>query len=119
MIEIGAFLAIYFDVDEMLVHDCGGLFVFKTFALHYMTPVTGGIADAYENGFILLLSGGECLIAPGIPVYGVMSVLKKIGAGLCCEAVRMCRHLNEVRSINLPGKKEILSNWTGKNDLGG
>src|SRR5690242_11047613 len=51
LVEIWSFLAIHFDVDEMLIHDRGGGFVFERFMCHHMTPVTGGISNRQQNGF--------------------------------------------------------------------
>ena len=44
-VNIWAFLAVYFNADKILVHQCGNARVFKAFALHHMTPVTGAVTN--------------------------------------------------------------------------
>ncbi len=54
-VEVGAFFAVYFDVDEMGVHGNGRFFIFKGFVGHHMAPVAGGVADTEQDGFVLCL----------------------------------------------------------------
>jgi len=53
-----------------------------------MAPVAGGVAHGEEDGLVLLCCGLEGLLAPGVPVHEVKSVLKEIGALLGEETVR-------------------------------
>src|ERR1700761_1532850 len=43
LVHIWSFLAIHFDADKMSIEIFGHAFVLKTFALHDMTPMAGGI----------------------------------------------------------------------------
>jgi hypothetical protein len=43
-----------------------------------MAPVATAVTYAYEYGHIALFRLNESLLAPGIPVNGVIRVLKKI-----------------------------------------
>ena len=44
-VDVGTFLAVDLDIDEMLVHQPGDGLVLEAFVGHDMAPVTGGIAD--------------------------------------------------------------------------
>src|SRR6478609_2633163 len=89
MIQIRALFPVYFDIDKVFIHQCRSSFIFKTFPFHYMAPMAGGIANAYEYGLILVLSFTQSLFAPGIPVYRVMCMLKQVGTGFVDELVSM------------------------------
>src|SRR5688572_9078545 len=78
MVQVGALLAIYLDIDKMLVHEAGSLLVFKTFLFHYMTPVTGCIPDTYKHGLVFAKGSVQSLFAPGIPVHRVIGMLKQV-----------------------------------------
>jgi hypothetical protein len=52
MVEIWPFFPVNLDVDEMIIHETGRIFVLKAFALHHMTPVAGGITNTDQDGFI-------------------------------------------------------------------
>jgi hypothetical protein len=87
MIEVGPFFAIDLDIDKMRVHVGRGILILKTFPLHYMTPVTGRIADADQDGFVFPLRPLKGFITPGIPVNRIVRVLKKIGTAFECETI--------------------------------
>jgi len=81
LIEIRTLFAIDFDVHKVVVHQLGDLFVLKRLVLHDMTPVTGGVPDAEQNRLRLSPRFGERLVAPRIPINGIVSVLKKVWTG--------------------------------------
>ena len=87
LVHVGALLAVHLDGYEVLVQDIGGFLVLERFALHHVTPVTGGVAHAEEDGFAAGPGLGEGLVAPGVPVHRVVLVLEQVGAGLGGEAV--------------------------------
>jgi hypothetical protein len=78
-VKVGAFFTIHLDVNKMFVHERSGLFIFKGFVRHDMTPMTGGIADAEEDGFVF--GSGFCkrFLSPGEPVHWVFGVLEQVG----------------------------------------
>ena len=86
-VDIRALFAVDLDVDEELVHERGDLLVLERLALHHVAPVAGGVADAEEDRLVLAPRAGEGLLAPGVPVDGVVFVLEKVGAGLARESV--------------------------------
>ena len=57
LVDVGAFLAVDFDVDEQLVHHRRGGFVLEALVRHDVAPVAGGIADRQQDR----LAGGLCL----------------------------------------------------------
>jgi len=68
-----------------------------------MSPMTRRITNAYEHELILFPGFLQCLIAPWIPINGIVSVLEQIGAGFFDQPVggmhdkkepRMFRGLN-------------------------
>ena len=88
-IHIGPLLTIHFDIDEMFVHISRNCFIFKRFAFHHMTPMTGAVANADQYRFLFRTSSLECLWFPGIPVHGIVSVLEKVGRGLVLEEIHI------------------------------
>ena len=86
-IQVGAFFAVHFDIDEQLVHHFRRGFVLKTFVRHHMTPVAGSIADGKKDRQLFLLRAAQRLRPPREPVHRVVLVLQQIRAGFVGEAV--------------------------------
>ena len=78
-VEVGALLPVDFDADEMRIQIRGDLFVFEHFVLHNVAPVTAAVADGDEDGTVLGFGAFKSLVAPGIPVDGIVFVLLKVG----------------------------------------
>jgi len=74
-IEIRSHFAVYFDIDEPLIHDLGDRLILKRLLLHHMAPVAGGVANAEEDGLILLLRPVQGLFSPRIPIHRVVGML--------------------------------------------
>src|SRR5262245_19897359 len=87
LVDVWTLLAIDLDVDEVLVHHAGDLGILERLVLHHVAPVARRVADREEHGLVLGPGLRECLVAPGIPVDGVVGMLEQIGAGLACEPV--------------------------------
>ena len=81
LVQIGTFLTVDLNADEQVIHQGRDLFVLKRLTLHYMAPVTGRVTDTQENRFVLAFCFLKCFVAPGMPIDGIMRVLKQIGAG--------------------------------------
>jgi hypothetical protein len=75
-----ALLSVHLDVDEEHVHQGGRAFVLEALPLHDMAPVARGVADAQEDGLVLLRSTPQSLGSPWIPVHWVVGVLQEVGA---------------------------------------
>ena len=103
LIDVGAFLAIHFDVDEEIVHHLRGCRVLEALVRHDVTPMAGGVADRKQDRLVGALCLGECLGSPWPPVDGVVLVLEQIGAGLAGETVFVGRNGGIGRhSITMP-----------------
>ncbi len=95
MIEVRPFFAINLDADEVIIEDFRDLLIFKALVLHHMTPVAGRVANAEKDGPVELFRALKRLVAPGIPVHRIVSVLPQIGAGFVDEPIgelRLRRH---------------------------
>ena len=87
VIDVGALLAIDLDAHEVAVHHGGGVGVLERLALHHVTPVAGGVADGQQNRLVFRLGARESLLAPRIPIDGVVRVLKQVRARLAGQAI--------------------------------
>jgi hypothetical protein len=90
-VDVGPLLAVHLDADVVRVEVGGDLLVLERLALHDVAPVAGRVAHREEHGPSQALRIGERLLAPGIPVHGVVRVLEEIRAGLEDESVRELR----------------------------
>ena len=62
--------------------------VLERLALHHVAPVAGGVADRDEQRLLLIARASQRLLAPRVPVDGVVLVLEQVGGGLVGEAIR-------------------------------
>ena len=86
-VDVGPLLAVDLDVDEALVHERRRLVVLERLVLHDVAPVAGGVADGEEHGLVLVARLREGVLAPGVPVHRVVSVLEEVRARFLREAV--------------------------------
>jgi len=86
-VEVGPLLAIHFDVDEQLVHLLGDVRIFKALMRHDVAPMACGVADGEHDRLAGGLGGGECRIAPCLPMNRVVLVLEEVGARFLAETV--------------------------------
>ena len=75
LIDVRALLAVDLDADKTFIQELRGLLVFKRFPLHHVAPVAGRVTDTEKNGFVLGAGFLERIIAPGIPVHGIVLML--------------------------------------------
>ncbi len=78
-VYVGALLAIDLHGDIVFVQHLRHARVFKGFPLHDVTPVTGGVPYAEENGLVLAPRLFKRGFAPRIPINGIFRVLAEIG----------------------------------------
>src|SRR5450755_3079984 len=71
MIQVGSFLSVNLDIYKMPVHEDGSVRILKTLPFHHMTPMTCGVPNAHEHGFIFFPGFLNGFISPRIPVYRV------------------------------------------------
>ena len=88
-VDVGAFLPVDLDVDEQVVHDRRHLGVLEALVRHDVAPVAGGVADRQQDGPVQLLGPAHGVLAPGVPVDGVVPVLAQVGAGLVGQVVHV------------------------------
>ena len=86
-VQVGAFLPVDLDRDEVPVHQRGGLGVLEALALHDVAPVTGGVTDREQDRLVPGTGPLERLLAPRVPVHGVLGVLEQVRARLVREAI--------------------------------
>ena len=86
-VDVRALLAVDLDRHEVLVHQLRHRGVLERLALHHVAPVAGRVADRDEQRLLLVARAGQRLLAPRVPVDGVVLVLEEVGGGLVGEAV--------------------------------
>jgi hypothetical protein len=75
LVEVGAFLAVDLDADEVLVQKLADLRVLEALMLHDVAPVARGVADAEEDRPVQLAGLSQSFLAPGEPIDRVVGVL--------------------------------------------
>ena len=90
VVDVGPLLAVDLDVDEVLVHQPRDLRVLERLALHDVTPVTGRVADAEQDGLVLPLRRLRRLGSPGVPIDRIVRVLTQVGTRFVDQAVGHC-----------------------------
>ncbi len=86
-VDVGPFLTIDLDVDEVLVHQSRRGRALERLVRHHVAPVAGAVADREEDGPLLSPGALEGLGPPRVPVDGIPGVLEEVRAGLGREAV--------------------------------
>ena len=86
-VDVGPLLAVDLDVDEALVHQPRRLVVLEGLVLHDVAPVAGRVPDREEDRPVLAARPLEGLVAPRVPVDGVVGVLEEVRARLLGETV--------------------------------
>ena len=96
-VNLGPFVPVDLNGDEAVVDNGGNFGVFVTLAVHDVAPMAPYCSDVEEYG--LVLSGGELkgLVAPRVPVDGLVGGAFEIGAGFVGEAVGASGLLGIVR----------------------
>ena len=86
-VDVGPLLPVDLDVDEQLVHEGGRGLVLERLVGHHVAPVAGGVADGEQDRLVLGAGPLEGLVAPRVPVDGVVLVLLEVGARLVRQSV--------------------------------
>src|ERR1044071_4818187 len=78
-----------------------------------MAPVTRGIADAEEYGFVFRLRFLKRLVSPWIPIHGIMRVLLKVRTGLVNEPISVrCVHDSRLTQSHQSGNEAAARGFT-------
>ncbi len=80
LVDVGTLFAVDFDVDEVLVHEPGGIGVREALVVHHVAPVTRGVADREEDRLVARLGRLKRFGPPRVPVHRVVLVKQEIGA---------------------------------------
>jgi hypothetical protein len=64
LIQVGALLAVNLDVDEILIHQPGYIFILKRLFLHYVTPVAGAVTYTQKKRLRFSPCSLKSLLAP-------------------------------------------------------
>ena len=75
LVDVGVFLTVDLDGDEVLVDEGADLGVGEGFAGHHVTPVTRRVADAHQDQHVTSGRLGEGLRPPVPPINRVVGVL--------------------------------------------
>ena len=86
-VEIGPFVAVDLDGDEVLVDDGRHCRVVVTLMVQHMAPVTPHGPDVEQNRFVLARRPLECFPRPRIPVHGLVRGGTQIRALFGGEAI--------------------------------
>ena len=86
-VDVRPLLAVDLDVHEALVHQRRRLVVLERLVLHDVAPVAGGVADREQDRPVLVARPRERLVAPRVPVDGVVRVLEEVRACLLGQPV--------------------------------
>ena len=87
LVDVGPLFAVDLDAHEVLVEEGRDLVVHERLALHHVAPIAARIADRKKDRLLVLLGFGQRLVAPGIPIDGVVRVQQQIGAGLFRQTI--------------------------------
>ena len=87
IVQIGTFLTVDFDIDEVLVHDRGDSFILEGLPLHDVAPVARRVANGQQNQLVFAAGALQGLGTPGVPLYGIVGVLEQIGTGFVNQSV--------------------------------
>jgi hypothetical protein len=79
-----------------------------------MTPMTGAVSNAHENEFIFVSRFLKSFIAPRIPIYRIVRVLKQVGTFGVYKSVGLFIHFDKITS----NKDELsLSNYYFRSNI--
>ena len=86
-IDVGPFVTIYFHSNEMFVDNFRNLDIFIALAVDDVAPVAPDGADVEEDGLVFGFGAFESVIAPFVPINGLVRGGTQVGAGGIFQAV--------------------------------
>ncbi len=110
-VEVGAFLAIDLDRDEVLVEERGHVVLLEHVLRHDVAPVARHVADGEEDGPTEPRGERERFRPPRAPVDRVVGVLEQIGRGRTDEVVSFAAYLLDGARGRLPERRCARRRW--------
>ncbi len=101
-VDVGALFAVNLDIDEVGVHESGGLRILETLMRHDMAPMAGGVTNRQQDRAFGVACLGEGRFPPWHPVNRIVAVLQEIGACFGTELVHglsLCRKLTGAKKM--------------------
>ena len=92
-VHVGPLVTVDLDRDELLVDDSGEPRVLVRLSVDHVAPVAPRGSDVQEDGAIELLRLAKRLVAPRMPVHGLVRGAPQVRGGLLREAVRLLGHV--------------------------
>ncbi len=77
-VDVGAFLTVDLDVDEVAVHDRRHRRVLERLVGHHVAPMAGGVADRQQHRLVVGPGAVERGVAPLVPIHRVVGVLEQV-----------------------------------------
>ena len=87
MVEVGALLAVYLNARKVGVEVGGDFRIFKYLVRHHMAPMAGRVANGHQKPLTLSGSAFNRLVAPFVPVHGLVGVLLKVEARRMLQSI--------------------------------
>ena len=86
-VHVRPLLPVHLHRHEVPVEDLGHRLILKGLPRHHVAPVAGGIADGEKHRLVLAAGPGKGLLAPRIPVHGIVRVLAEIERWLTLQMI--------------------------------
>src|SRR6185437_5598592 len=87
-VNVWALVPVHLDSHKTLVDDLGDLGIIIGFPVHHMAPMAPHGPNIEQNGLILALGEGEGLLAPFIPLDGLLHRGAEVGRSRAREGIQ-------------------------------
>ena len=87
-VHVRALFTIHLDRNEIAIQQPRDVRILEGLALHDVAPVAGGIAHRKEHRLVFAQRLFERLLAPRIPIHGIVGVLQQVGTLLVAQSIQ-------------------------------
>src|SRR5256885_5511715 len=98
-VDVRSLVSVHLDCDEVTVDDGGEVRILVRFAVDHVAPVAPGGPDVQEDRPVEFLRLAECLLAPRVPVDGLMGRALQVRRRLAGQLVLPLRHPAEAWTL--------------------